>query len=412
MTRSTHPVEQEEVMAYLDGELAAERAAGVAAHLEECAECRGLAAELRSVSQQMTAWQVEPSPARLTENVMEGRKRVTPPPRLRLRRFVVPRWGWVLAGASAAAVMILFLLSYQASQMGWAPPVAPERAKQREQLESKDYSAFSPSLAEPHASGSQGTVGKLPKDTASLDAASSPASGPMIARTASLAIVAKDFAVARAAVERIVNQHHGYIGELSTTSPKEAARTLTATLRIPAPQLDATLAELKALGRAEQETQSGEEVTKQYTDLLARLKNSRATEQRLVDILRQRTGKVSEVLEVEEEIDRVRGEIEQMEAERKSLETRVQFASVQLRVSEEYKSQLQLAPPSTGTRLRNALVEGYSDAAESLLSFALFLFAAGPTLLLWAAVLFWPARYAWRRFRASRLTTQASLEAR
>jgi len=71
--------------------------------------------------------------------------------------------------------------------------------------------------------------------------------------------------------------------------------------------------------------------------LVARLKNSRATEQRLVDILRQRPGKVSEVLEVEQEIARVRGEIEQMEADRKSLETRVQFATVKLQVNEEYK---------------------------------------------------------------------------
>ena len=88
-----------------------------------------------------------------------------------------------------------------------------------------------------------------------------------------------------------------------------------------------------------------------------------------------------------------------MEAERKALETRVQFASVQLRVSEDYKAQLQVAPPSTGTRLRKALVEGYGSAVESVLNFVLFLLEAGPTLLLWAAVLFWPARYAWRRFR-------------
>ena len=46
----THEVDREEVMAYLDGELAAARAVDVRAHLDQCAECRALADELREVS--------------------------------------------------------------------------------------------------------------------------------------------------------------------------------------------------------------------------------------------------------------------------------------------------------------------------------------------------------------------------
>ena len=68
MNSSTHPYEQEEVMAYLDGELSADRAAGVAAHLRECAECAELAEQMRGVSVHLTNWSVEPAPASLTEN--------------------------------------------------------------------------------------------------------------------------------------------------------------------------------------------------------------------------------------------------------------------------------------------------------------------------------------------------------
>ena len=53
MDPTTHALNREEVMAYLDGELTAERAAATAAHLEQCAECRELAASLRSLSRQM-----------------------------------------------------------------------------------------------------------------------------------------------------------------------------------------------------------------------------------------------------------------------------------------------------------------------------------------------------------------------
>ncbi len=61
MSRHNHPIENEELMAYLDGELATDRAVEAAAHLEHCQECQELAADLRQLSQEMMAWEVEPS---------------------------------------------------------------------------------------------------------------------------------------------------------------------------------------------------------------------------------------------------------------------------------------------------------------------------------------------------------------
>src|SRR5689334_14088756 len=61
MSKSKHPIEQEELMAYLDGELATYRAVAAAAHLEHCAECQELAADLRKLSQELMAWEVEQS---------------------------------------------------------------------------------------------------------------------------------------------------------------------------------------------------------------------------------------------------------------------------------------------------------------------------------------------------------------
>jgi uncharacterized protein DUF4349 len=168
---------------------------------------------------------------------------------------------------------------------------------------------------------------------------------------------------------------------------------------VPADQLDAALAEFKKLGRVEQESQGGEEVTQQYVDLNARLKNARSTEQRLVDVLRERTGKVKDILAVEEEIARVRGEIEQMEAESRTLEHQIRYAALELKLSEEYKAELEVAPPSTGRRLENSIIEGYRAAVDSVIGLVMILSSYGPTLILWLLLLFWPARFAWRRFR-------------
>ncbi|MGE5327015.1 MAG: DUF4349 domain-containing protein, partial [Deltaproteobacteria bacterium] len=190
------------------------------------------------------------------------------------------------------------------------------------------------------------------------------------------------------------------IAKLDATGSAGSAQTLNARLQIPAIQLDAAIAELKQQGRVVQESLSGEEVTKQYADLNARLANARVAEQRLNALLANRTGKVSDVLEVEHEISRVRGEIERMDTERKSLENRVNYSTIDVTLSEDYRSEVNLAPPSTGTELWNAAVEGYRSLVESALGLLMAILQYGPAILFWVALFFWPARKVWRRIRA------------
>ena len=224
-------------------------------------------------------------------------------------------------------------------------------------------------------------------------------SAPMIARTVSLSVVVKDFAASRSSLDGILARHHGYSAQLSISTPENAPRGLQASLRIPAPELSLAVADLKILGRVENESQSGEEVTQQHTDLVARLKNSRETEQRFRTILQQRTGNVVEVLQVEEGIARVRGDIERMEAEQKALEHRVDFATVELQLTEEYKAQLNPPAASVSTRVHNAFVAGYRNASETLLGILLFFAEYGPALLIWLMILVLPVIFVWRRYR-------------
>jgi len=414
MSTDNHPIEQEELMAYLDGELATTRALEAAEHLERCAECQEFAAEMRKISQELAGWEVEAREpeegmpiavqAALQDRTGKPRKNRE---RLGWRILLTPRGlAWAGAGTVVAA---LFLTTFSVSRLRPAKPSAP-------QLEQKGATGQLVELAPPHespgyqdfatSSNGSGTSGKSVRQSQSagdeiggVDHTGVPEL-PMIARTAALTLVAKDFDRSRASVEEILKRHNGYVGELNVSAPAEAGRTLTATLRIPAPQLEAALAELKALGRVENESQGGEEVTAQYVDLEARLKNAQHTEQRLTEILRSRTGKLQDVLKVELEIDRVRGEIEQMQAEKKELTKRVAFATLNTTVKEEYQAKLQGAPPSTGSRFRNAAVDGYNTVVEGLIDVGLFLLSSGPALLIWVAILFFPVRWLWRKVRA------------
>ena len=224
----------------------------------------------------------------------------------------------------------------------------------------------------------------------------------MIARTADITLTARDFAKTRTALDDLLRRRQGYMGQLNVNTPTEGSRSLTATLRVPADLLDPALADLRTLGRVQSESQSGEEVSAQYVDLEARLQNARNTEQRLTALLSQRTGKLSDVLAVETESSRVRGEIESMEAEKKLLDTRITFATINVTISEEFKAQIKMVPDSMGSRFRNAAIDGYQSAVSGLIAFLLFLISAGPSLLLWTTIVFFPIWLVWKRWRRKR----------
>jgi hypothetical protein len=241
-----------------------------------------------------------------------------------------------------------------------------------------------------------------PQSSVAEPAAAQRADGPSIARWARLDIVASRFDDVNPAIDRILADVKGFAGNIDATAARGTSRALRATLRIPASSLDAAMASLKRLGHVEAESRGGDDVTEQVVDIAARLANARNTEVRLTDVLRNRTGKVSEVLEAEREIARVRGEIEQLDAERKNLDRRVTYATLTLNVSEEPKAALDIGPLPLSARYRNAIVDGLRSAFEGLLEVSLVILRLGPSLAAWVVVLFWPARILLRRVASVR----------
>ncbi|HEY6274472.1 MAG TPA: DUF4349 domain-containing protein [Terriglobales bacterium] len=404
MSITNHPVEQEELMAYLDGELSPDRSATTAGHLEECPQCRQLAAELEEVSEMLGAWQVEQAeraPAKsVTDRLAKRGLTKFKSPAIRWRELIDPRrWPtpiWALAALAVIGVLVVTAPKYQ-SVRDQAPASAPSTYG----VPPSPFATPRPGqAAEANKIDGDGQVksdlnGQVTSDLPSLPAAN----GPMIIRTAELDLTTDAFDKARVALDEVLKRHHGYVGQLNVNTPSGSARSLTGTLRVPANQLDATLTDLKGLGRAEKESQGGEEVTQQYVDLEARLSNAKHTEKRLSDMLRDRTGKLSDVLAVEIEISRVRGEIEQMEAERKTMKNQVDLATITVTVTEAYKAELNAVPPSTGTEFRNAAVQGYRSLVGGIISVLVWLLSAGPTLVVWAAILFFPVRMLWKKLR-------------
>jgi hypothetical protein len=418
MGQSNHPIEQEELMAYLDGELSTDRAAAVVAHLEQCSGCQRLTTVLRDVSQNLMAWEVDSSSPRIVPAItvaLEERERElagsTPASGqtrrgiFRMRRFAP--WALSLAAVCLIALLGLRLMVSERGPQTVVHPIAESAGKNQENGRVENPSMYIAREGNDRELGSlrapeREVVGDRLQNFGQVVAGDSivpPGKGPMIVRTAGVTLTTRDFDHARAGLDDILRRHRGYVGQLNVNTPVGVGRTLTATLRVPADQLDATLAELRKLGRVEAESQSGQEITAQYVDLEARLSNGSNAERRLIDVLQQRTGKLADVLAVETELSRVRGEIESMESQRKTLANQVDFATLNATVNEDYKAQLQVVPPSTLTQFRNAAVDGYRSMVDGIVGVAVSLFSYGPSLLFWCALLFFPVRFFWRKLR-------------
>ncbi len=119
MSTNRHPIEQEELMAYLDGELPADQATEALSHLELCPECQALAADFRDISQDLMAWEVEVPEADISLEIKNAfAERFQPHeavkvswPRLK-NGVITSRWLW--AGALAiicVAVGLAFLFT-------------------------------------------------------------------------------------------------------------------------------------------------------------------------------------------------------------------------------------------------------------------------------------------------------------
>jgi anti-sigma factor RsiW len=148
-----------------------------------------------------------------------------------------------------------------------------------------------------------------------------------------LEIVSFDDAVQK--ITAFANEERGYVA--TTNSDKQANGKLRGQVivKVLPENLDHFLQKVRGLGELKNQTLGTEDVTKTYFDTDARLKNAHVMEQRLIDMLKTKTGKVSDLLQVEKELGRVREDIDKMQGELKYWDSQVQFATVTISLAEK-----------------------------------------------------------------------------
>jgi len=228
----------------------------------------------------------------------------------------------------------------------------------------------------------------------------------MIIRTVEMELIVHDTEATLETVRALTAEFNGYIAS-SNSWHEQGVLAARLTIRVPAEDLDTVLGRLRTLGQVESENQSGEDVTEEYVNLEARLKNLELAEQELQELLqtRQETGKTEEILEVYRELINIRGQIEQIKGRMQYLENMSVMATINLTLTPDALAQPVVIggwqPQGTARDATRTLIKTVQFLIDASIWIIIFVI---PTLILLAlpfVVLAFIIR-AWRRRRKKR----------
>lgn len=205
----------------------------------------------------------------------------------------------------------------------------------------------------------------------------------MIIRTGEMSLVVADVMQARDEVAQLAVSLNGYVVSSRIWGEEQEIRGQVS-IRVPDEQFELTLTKLRELAiRVESESTDSQDVTEEYIDLEARLKNAEATESQYLALL-DRATEVEDILNIYNSLSRVRTEIEQIKGRMQYLERTTSMSYISVR----------LEPEATAAPLARAgwsMLEEFKSAIRGIVVFGQWLGTVAIWLVifvpLWGAII-------------------------
>jgi hypothetical protein len=316
----------------------------------------------------------------------------------RLRRLAGATWNWW----TAAGLIVLLVLAI-APRLAERPPVLESLSVakvSRMSLPVNDAlgpaSEAAPAPAQPKLKlntpkGINAQVGSITNAQAVNGVVSArhlSRQGRQMARKATLNLIVGDVGRAIASLESLSRALDGDVTKLNDERPAtpNEHREANLTLVVPSDRFDGALARVAKIGGVRSQSVTAEDVGDQIVDDEARLRNLRRTETDMLKIM-DRSGRVGEVLAVENQLSDVREQIEKLDAEAQALKARVVTSTIDVHLEEELRTIG--AEPNAASQLGDAWAAAWHasrEAALGLVARLFFLIAFAPYWLIAIAI--------------------------
>jgi Domain of unknown function (DUF4349) len=180
------------------------------------------------------------------------------------------------------------------------------------------------------------------------------AASNMIIRTATASVEVDSLERAVAQVKELAARLGGYVANSEIEVGKSRQRQGDLEIKVPAIRFEEVLSGLTPIGRLESVNVEAQDVGEEFVDVTARMDNAKRLEQRLIDLLATRTGKLKDVLDVEQSLARVREEIERHEGRIRYLKAHTAMSTLSVTVHEPF--------PVVGTAGKSVMGEAFTQA--------------------------------------------------
>jgi hypothetical protein len=222
--------------------------------------------------------------------------------------------------------------------------------------------------------------------------------GRKIIQTAALDLIVADVQDTAMRIQAMAENAGGYLekSEFRRTSATEQSADLI--VRVPQTKMGRLRDDIRKLARrVEADKSDAQDVTRQFVDSEARLRNLKTEEAQYLELM-HRSGSIKDILDVTGHLSEVRGHIEQTQGELQYLSHQVEMASITIVLATEYSEadrRLEWHPLKQFKMAFRDMLENMTVYADAMISFALFV----PVAFVWTVTVVFFLIIGWKTLR-------------
>jgi hypothetical protein len=221
----------------------------------------------------------------------------------------------------------------------------------------------------------------------------------MIVRTGDMSLIVKDVINARDEIAQLALRFDGYVVSSQISGEEDEMRGWIS-IRVVDEKFEQALAELRALAvRVKSESTNSQDVTEQYTDLQARLRNAEATEQQYLALLEKATD-VEDILKIYDSLSRVRQEIEQIKGQMQYLERTASMSLINVYLKPEATAKPLVSAGWSALEALKSAVRGIVVFGQGLAILVIWLLIFIPVWGTVLGIIYWRRRRRKKRRKA------------